>query len=100
MIWANKLNPAQRFIAWNSLIESQFTYGLYTVAHHFPRILTTIDTIMYRTLKGLLRITGNADKSKFLQLVLGMPISHFHQLKSAEERSKLSKSTLDQSKID
>ena len=54
MSWAYKMPSNVKLLAWNSLIRSKVTYGLYCIAKHSKRIIPTIKQFFYSSLRSIL----------------------------------------------
>ena len=67
MTWALKLPQRTRFRAWQSLIVSRFMYGMTMLASISDKMATTLHTLWYRAIKGLLSIRGNPKKETLVR---------------------------------
>ena len=89
MIWANKLPLNNRFTAWKSLVESQFTYGQYCILGRHPKLEDQINSVNYQTLKGLLNVKAKPKLPHFLQLITGVDSKKYNALKVTQVTQRL-----------
>ena len=80
MIWANQLSLDHRYLAWQSLARSKFTYGRYCMLRHHPKLEKLINTTNYHTMLGLFNIKSKIKMTNFFKLVTGLNMEDYNSL--------------------
>ena len=80
MSWAHMMPSKIKLLAWNSLIRSKFTYGLWCIARINKRIIPTVKQFFYNSLKNLLQLKSRPKADVLFKLTLGIDIAEYIDL--------------------